>query len=391
MDSRYDLWKNCLFSEIEKLAPEINELSDYLADHPELGGEEYNSSQAIVEVLARHGLQSEKPFAGLPTAFKASLEGTGDKKIALLVEYDALPGIGHACGHNASGSISILAGLAFSKVIEAVGGRLDIIGTPDEEKDGGKIVMAEKGVFDDYNLAIMIHLDNKNRTNTKLMALEGLEFVFTGKASHAAAAPWEGRNALNGVQLMFHGLDMLRQHVKPDVRIHGIITDGGELCNIVPEKAVGHLFIRSNEKAYLDKVKDLVVDCAKGSALATQTEVTINNLCPTLSDLKLNKTGEDLIAGCFKKLDISSESDEGGFGSSDIGATSYRCPTLHPTLAINHSDANLHTREFAALVKGDPAYKVILNGAKVICLACLEVFHNDEIADKIHQDFLGTK
>lgn len=389
MNSQYHLWKNSLFKEIEKLAPEVYELSDYLADHPELGGEEYNSSNKIAEVLTRHGLQVEMPFAGLPTAFKAGIEGSGDKKIALLVEYDALPGLGHACGHNASGSISVLAGLAFSKVLDAVGGRIDIIGTPDEEINGGKIAMAEQGIFDQYNLALMIHLDNKNRINAKLLALDGLEFVFKGKASHAAAAPWEGRNALNGVQLMFHGLDMLRQHVKPDVRIHGIIADGGEACNIVPEKAVGHLYVRSNEKDYLDIVKDMVVDCAKGAALATQTEVTINKLCPSFSDLKRNRAGEALVARCFKQLDIADESDEGSFGSSDIGNMSYHCPTLQPTLAVTHENINLHTREFAALIKGDPAHKIILIGAKLISLACLEVFHIDQVAAKIHQDFLG--
>jgi amidohydrolase len=388
MNLQYDLWKKHLDAEIEKLAPEVNKLSDYLADNPELGGEEYNSSKAIVEVLTRHGLQVEMPFAGLPTAFKASLEGNGEKKIALLVEYDALPGIGHACGHNVSGSISVLAGLAFSKVLEAVGGRLDIIGTPDEEINGGKIVMAEQGVFAEYDLAIMIHLDNKSRVNTKLLALDGIEFVFTGKASHAAAAPWEGRNALNGVQLMFHAIDMLRQHVKADVRMHGIIADGGEACNIVPEKAVSHFYIRSNERVYLDRVKAMVMDCATGSARATQTEVAIHDLCPSLFDLKPNKAGEDLIHDCFMELGLVDESEGVAFGSSDIGNMSYQCPTLHPTLAITQTNVQLHTREFAALVKGEAAYKVILNGAKILGQACLRVFHDFETAEKIQQDFL---
>ena len=147
MNQQYDMWKKRLDVEIEKLAPELYEMSDYLADHPELSGEEFNSAKTIADVLTRHGLQVEMSFVGLPTAFKAGIKGSGEKKIALLVEYDALPAIGHACGHNVSGSISVLAGLAFSKVLEAVGGRLDIIGTPDEEKDGGKIVMAKKRDF----------------------------------------------------------------------------------------------------------------------------------------------------------------------------------------------------------------------------------------------------
>lgn len=384
MNSQFDAWKKRLDDEIEKLAPEIFKLNDYLADNPEVSQEEHNSAQAIAELLTRHGLKVEMPFAGLPTAFKAGLEGKGDRKIALLAEYDALPEIGHACGHNVSGSISLLAGLAFSRVPEAVGGRLDIIGTPDEEKDGGKVVMADEGVFTGYDLALMIHMETINRVNSRFLALDGLEFVFTGKASHAASAPWEGKNAFNGLRLMFQALDMLRQHVKPDVKIHGIIVDGGKACNIVPEKAVGHLFIRANERGYLDRVKDMVVDCARGSAMATQTEVAINSLCSSLSDLKPNKAGDDLIGDCFRELGIQYEEDEEAYGSSDIGNMSYQCPTLHPTLAITDEDVNLHTREFAALVKGEPAHKVILKGAKVLSRACLRVFHDPQTAQKIH-------
>lgn len=384
---QYDQFKERLITEIENLAPEVNKLNDQLADYPELGGEEYNSSKAIADLLASHGLQVEKPFAGLPTAFKASIEGEGDKKIALLVEYDALPGVGHACGHNVSGSISLLAGLAFSKVVEAVGGRLDIIGTPDEESDGGKVIMAEQGIFDDYDLAMMIHLDSRNRVNSRFLALDGLEFSFAGKASHAAAAPWDGRNALNGVQLMFHAVDMLRQHVKDDVRIHGIIAEGGEVCNIVPEKAVAHFFIRSKERDYLDKIKANVIDCAKGSALATQTEVKINKLCPTLSDLKPNKAGDDLIADCFLEFGLPDNREEYGSGSSDIGNTSYCCPTLHPRLAITDTGASLHTREFAEFVKGEHAHRVIHTGAKILSLASLKLFNEPWIAERIRKDF----
>ncbi len=385
----YEQLKEILFAEIERLAPEINELNDQLASEPELGFEEYKSSKAIAEILSRHGLEVEMPFAGMPTAFKAAFDGGGDKKVALLAEYDALPGIGHACGHNVSGSISVLAGLALSKIKENLNGGVDLVGTPAEEGDGAKVEMAEQGLFKDYDLAMMVHLDSRTRVNSRFLALDGLEFTFRGQASHAAAAPWEGKNALNGVQLMFHALDMLRQHVRDDVRIHGIVADGGEACNIVPEKAVAHFFIRAREREYLDNVKGMVLDCAKGSAIATQTEVETGKLCPTLSDLKPNPAGDDLMAECYRELGLPDLKEEYGAGSSDIGSTSYQCPTLHPRLAIADTRAKLHTREFAEFVKGEHAHNAILKGAKILGLACLKFFGDPKKAEQVKSDFLG--
>jgi amidohydrolase len=381
-------WQELLFKTVEKLAPEVYELNDFLADNPELSGQEHESARAISRLLESYEMEVEMPFAGLPTAFKTGFKGGGgSKKLALLVEYDALPGIGHACGHNVSGSISILTGLALSKHLEALTGRVDIIGTPDEEVNGGKIVMGDQGFFDDYDLALMIHLDNKNRINAKFLALDGLEFAFEGKSSHAAGAPWDGKNALNGVQLMFHAFDMLRQHVRPDVRIHGIIKEGGDACNIVPENALGHLYIRANERSYLDSVREMIYDCAKGAAVATQTCVEINKLCPSMKDLKANKSGEELMEVCFQALGLKDQSEEIRMGSSDAGNMSYYCPTLHPTLALAPENVSLHTKEFTEYIKGESAYQAILKGAKLLCMASLRFFQTPGLADKIKRDF----
>lgn len=250
--------------------------------------------------------------------------------------------------------------------------------------------MADQGIFTGYDLVIMIHMDNKNRVNARFLALDSLEFTFKGRVSHAAAAPWEGRNALNGVQLMFHAIDMLRQHVQPDTRMHGIIIRGGEACNIVPEEAAAQLYIRACERDYLDRVKNMVTDCAQGSAIATQTNVMVSNFSPSLSDLKPNKAGEMLIGECFQELGLEDESEGLAFGSSDVGNVSYLCPTLHPTLALAEPDVQLHTREFARLVKGESAYKAILTGAKILNRVCLRVFHEPGVAEKIRDDFLRT-
>jgi amidohydrolase len=182
-----------------------------------------------VDLLKEAGFDVEYPFAGIPTAFRGR-KGKGGPKVALLVEYDALPGIGHACGHNLSGAMSTLAGMALASVSDELDGEIHVIGTPAEETNGAKVAMSEKGVFDDLDLALMLHCGGcLSFVRYESLAVDALEFIFNGKASHASASPWMGRNALNGVQLFFHAVDMLRQHLPPEVRMHGIITSGEKL------------------------------------------------------------------------------------------------------------------------------------------------------------------
>ncbi len=377
--------ENQVFNHIKNLLPRIITLNDDLADHPEESGYEYESAKKIVKVLRDSSIEVEFPFAGLPTAFKACINKTSKPraKIALLAEYDALPGLGHACGHCVSACISLLAGIALSLTRENFDGQIDIIGTPDEELNGGKIIMAEQGVFDDYDMAIMIHLDNKNRIETKLLALDSLKFIFKGKASHASASPWDGKNALNGVQLMFHAIDMLRQHVMPDVRIHGIITNGGQASNIVPEEAAAEFLIRASKREYLNEVTEMVRNCARGAAISTGTEVSISNISSSYDDLTSNVAGYNIIKQVYNELGLEISQDDGFFGSSDIGNVSKKCPAFHPTLALTDKNIALHTREFASLVKGEGAYKAIQDGAKILAAVVLRVLNNEKILMQI--------
>ena len=270
----YESLKEKAYYEIEKYTAMCQHINDDLADHPELSGEEVESSSKIVELLKKEGFQTEYPFAGYNTAFKAVYgENNHARKIAILTEYDALPGIGHACGHCTSAAISLLAGLALKELQDELDADIHIIGTPAEETEGAKCVMVKKGVFDKYDMAMMVHLYDENLLAPKVQALDAFFYTFHGKTAHASAAPWEGNNALNGVQLMFHALDMLRQHVKPDVRIHGVIRDGGLAPNIVPEIASAEFYIRSMDRAYLTEVLKKVDDCARGAAIATQNEL----------------------------------------------------------------------------------------------------------------------
>lgn len=385
-------WKEQIFREIDRIAPEIITHSDDLADHPELSGAEYESSKKIVKILKKYGYEVKYPFVDIPTAFKGSLKGQGKQKVAFLAEYDALPDIGHACGHCVSGSISLLAALGFSAVKEAIAGELNIIGTPAEETNGAKVEMAKKGIFDNYDLAIMIHLADKNSIVSQFLAMDALEFTFTGKTSHAAAAPWQGKNALNGVQLMFHAVDMLRQHVLPETRMHGIISKGGEAPNIVPDKAIARFYIRAPKRDYLNQIVEKVKDCAKGAALATQTAVKIKNFESSFDNLITNPAGESLLSNIYQEIGLKVDDRvRAAVGSSDIGNVSQRCPAFHPTIAIARQGVGLHTREFAAAVKTEKAHQAIIDGAKILALTALKIFHEEETREAIMKDFQSNK
>lgn len=380
----------------EKIAQAVKEnlqdaiaLNDDLADHPELSGEEYESSRKIVELLKRKGFDVEYPFAGLPTSFKATYGRNDHKyKVAIMTEYDALPGIGHACGHCVSGAISVLAGIAASKLQDALDADIDVIGTPVEETDGAKCALIKKGVFDHYDMAMMIHLYDQNLIYCTLNGLASYLYTFHGKAAHASAAPWDGINALNAAQLMFHGTDCLRQHVTPDVRIHGIIRNGGEAPNIVPEEASAEFYVRALDLDYMMDVVRKVDDCAAGGALATQCTWDKMETAATYANMRRNYTGEDALREIYEELDIDINGDhEKIFGSSDAGNVSFVCPTFHPTLQIVDRGVPIHTREFAQAVKTERAHEAIALGANVIALQIAKIFSDENKIKQMKADF----
>ena len=380
----------------EKIAQAVKEnlqdaiaLNDDLADHPELSGEEYESSRKIVELLKHKGFDVEYPFAGLPTSFKATYGRNDHKyKVAIMTEYDALPGIGHACGHCVSGAISVLAGIAASKLQDALDADIDVIGTPVEETDGAKCALIKKGVFDHYDMAMMIHLYDQNLIYCTLNGLASYLYTFHGKAAHASAAPWDGINALNAAQLMFHGTDCLRQHVTPDVRIHGIIRNGGEAPNIVPEEASAEFYVRALDLDYMMDVVRKVDDCAAGGALATQCTWDKVKTAATYANMRRNYTGEDALREIYEELDIDINGDhEKIFGSSDAGNVSFVCPTFHPTLQIVDRGVPIHTREFAQAVKTERAHEAIALGANVIALQIAKIFSDENKIKQMKADF----
>ncbi|GAH88159.1 unnamed protein product, partial [marine sediment metagenome] len=235
--------------------------------HPELGFQESRASAWLTQYLEENGFSVERGICELPTAFRASY-GEGKPAIAILAEYDALPKMGHACGHNIIAASAVGAGIASKKAIDKFGGNILVIGTPAEELYGGKAIMAERGAFDHVDIAMIVHPGAHDAAAIQSLACQSVEVEFFGKAVHAASRPEKGINALEAMLQSFSAINSLRQHIKDKARIHGIITDGGEAANIVPAHSAGLFIVRAEDDSYLDELKQRVINCFAGAAAA---------------------------------------------------------------------------------------------------------------------------
>lgn len=390
--ANYEALKEKIFKAVEEHHPEMIACSDDLADHPEVSAHEFRSSQKLVELLRGHGFDVEYPFAGLETAFKA-VYGSNDHKykVAVLAEYDALPEIGHACGHCISGSISLLAGLALKDLQDELDTDVHVIGTPNEEEDGAKCTMVKQGVFKEYDMAIMVHMDDSNKPYCTLLALDSYMFNFHGKAAHGAAAPWEGVNALNAAQLFVHAVDCYRQHVTPDVRMHGIYRNGGAAPNVVPDEASYELYTRAADRRYLNEINERVIKMADGACLMTGCTWDMYPTAQSYDNLVVNDTGVAAIREVFNELGIEENADPDQlFGSSDIGNVSFECPAFHPTIQIVDRGIPIHTKGFEAAVRTERGHNSIALGAKLIALDIAKIFTDEARIAQMKADFEKT-
>ena len=376
-------------------AKEFEEISHFVFTHPELGLREKESSAHIIEYIKSQGFEVETPVCGLDTAFIASF-GEGPV-IDFLAEYDALPGYGpekknaHACGHNwiaasMTASAVTLAGLVRKGLIKA---KIRLVGTPAEETMGGKIPMAEAGIFDGTMIAFSTHLSRKTCCAGGSLAMNCFEFTYTGKASHAAGAPWEGINALDSVNLLFAGINALRQHVKPDVRMHGIVTEGGTAPNIVPAKAAAKFYVRAASRAYLNEIIPKVMNVAKGAALMTGAELSVTEPEAAFDDFIPLEVLDDLAEKNLRELGIEFEERKQGdksTGSTDVGNVSHRCPTLYFDMAPK-TPVFCHEESALAVVDSPEAYETIHQSARVIARCAIELLGDAELADKVRAEF----
>lgn len=384
--------KNEIICEIEKIKEVLWDINDYIYNNPELGDKEFKAVEKLTSFLEKHSFNIEIGIANRETSFKAEFDsGIEGPTIAYMCEYDALPEIGHGCGHNMIGTMSAGAGVALSKVIDQVGGKIIVFGTCAEETNGAKVDMAEQGVFDNVDVAMMVHPNNITCESGRSLAMEAIEFDFFGQTSHAAASPEKGINALDAVILTFNGINALRQHVTSDVRIHGIISEGGVAANIVPDKAVAKFYVRAAKKKYLKEVVEKVKNVARGAALMTGTRLEISNYESSFDDMNTNKN----LSKAFNKnlemigvKDIKRREEIGG--SIDMGNVSYVTPAIHPMIGIGNTNLVSHTIEMAEATITNEAHEAILKGA--IALACTgyDVISDKNLLAEIKKEFEET-
>lgn len=365
-----------------------------LARHPEISGEEFKSCKKYVQICKEHHMEVEENFCGFPTAFRARVVTKKDAKykMAVLAEYDALPDLGHGCGHSASGSLSLLTVLALQDMANEFDANIDIIGTPDEELRGAKVQMAEAGVFKKYDFAMMIHLNsNITMPSIKFLALGVYKYAFKGFPAHASADPWDGKNALNGAQLMLHALDMTRQHVVPSTRMAAIIRQGGAASNIVPDYAEIEACLRSPSRDYLQQVVEKINACAKGASIATETSYRMEPIGNATSDMLLNKCGIDVIRSVLDELQEPYQEDDGSLcASSDIGNVSYECPAFHPMLATSDYPFSLHSQDMVNIMKSEKANDIITRGAMIMGYTMLTLLHDEHLMKAMKEEFLAS-
>ena len=384
-----DLEKS-VHNSIDNLKEKAFELNDYIYNNPELAHKEFLAYQKYMELLKNEGIPVEGNFLGLATSFKATIneDENSDIKIGILAEYDALPEIGHACGHSANGALSFLAALGLYKNKEKLKGNIYLIGTPGEEYNGSKTDMANSGMFDDFSYVIMIHVSDMNLPSAKFLALAAYDFEFFGRTSHASASPWNGKNAVNGMTLFIHALDMMRQQLKDGTRIHGIIKKGGLAANIIPDYASCQYWFRYKKKDYLEEVVKMVRDAANGCAQATQTSVKITPATNALAELKPTPHTDIVIEQIYEELGANIDKNMiMTLGSSDIGNLSYRCPAFHPLISVSDTPVAVHTREFAACMQTEKAKWAIVKGSKIISSLIIRSLNDKSIIENMKKDF----
>jgi len=360
-------------------SPALLDASRRIHARPELGFEEHHAHDVLTTLLADAGLAVTRHAHGLDTAFTA-VAGTEGPLVAVLCEYDALPGIGHACGHNVIGTAGAGAAIAAAAVAAEAGGRVVAIGTPAEEGGGGKVLLARAGAFDGVDAALMVHPAGVDLATFDAIAIQELTVEYRGRAAHAAAAPHLGRNALDAAVLGYQNVAALRQHIRPDERIHGIITDGGQAPNVVPERAESRWYVRSPTTEGLVALKARVLACLEAGAAAAGCEMDATWRDPAFADLVDN---EPLIARYRANLArtgrtlLDADATNAVVGSTDMGNISHIVPSIHPMIAVSTPDVAIHTQAFAAFAGGEAGDRAVLDGARALAATVVDLWCED--------------
>jgi amidohydrolase len=376
-------------SAVEAQEGELRAFALDLHAHPELAFEEHRSAAALVEALTDAGFAVEHPAAGLDTAFIARHRfGPGGPRIALIAEYDALPGIGHACGHNLISAACLGAARALLASSPLDAGELLVIGTPAEEGGGGKIIMLDAGVFDGIDAAMMFHPGARTMTTRGSLAATRMTMRFHGRAAHAAATPHAGINALDACIQTFNAINALRQHVRDETRIHGIITHGGEAANITPAYAEAKFIVRHRRHEYVQELKERVLACARGAAASVGATVSFEEGL-AYAERRVNHALARRFAQHLEALGepVLEPLAVGGVGSSDFGNLSQALPAIHPYIAIVPEGTSAHTPEFAAAAATPAGLRAVSLAATSLALTTHDLFAEPSLLEDVRAEF----
>jgi amidohydrolase len=395
-----NILKEHVKSEVESQRKRLTEIATWMYENPELGSEEYKAYALLTEELERQGAKVEKQLLGIPTAFSASWKGEKKgPKVAVLAEYDALPGVGHGCGHNLIAASAIGSGVAAARVVRDLPGEILVVGTPAEEgrgpSAGSKVIMANKGFWDDVDAAIMLHPATRYGVGGKALGIWQLKMDFKGQTSHAAASPEKGINALNAATLAYMATHMLRQEARRDANlvIHGIITEGGLANNIIPDRAVCQFGVRSSDEKYLETMVDKVAKCAEGAAISTGAQVTVTK-AKLYSSMKPNIPLVKVLYQNYLdqgvKVDDWQETQAGiPMASTDFGDVSQKCPSTGSYISIGPENIPGHSKQLADCTMTPEGLEAMMVGTKALAMTMVELLAKPEIL-KEAKDYFKT-
>ena len=376
-------------ADVDALGPKLIETSHQIHLSPELYFQEHRAVELLCDVLINEGLSVERPVFGLETGFVARVgTGTGPT-VAVLCEYDALPELGHACGHNIIAAAGLGAGIAAARLATDAGGKLLIMGTPAEEFGGGKVVMANAGAFEGVDAAMMIHPSDEETAEHLTLAIASWEVTYRGAAAHASVSPWQGRNALDAAVFGYNAIAALRQHIRPTERIHGVFKKAGEQPNIVPEISIAEWWIRSDTSESLQALNERVMQCLQAGALAAGCEMEHAVTCPDYYDMRTNAPLAEMYISNMEALgrQVGHADPAHGLGSTDMGNVSQLVPAIHPMIKISPPGIRIHTREFADWARGPAGDRAILDGAKALAMTIADLWLRPDALPRVRDAF----
>jgi len=375
---------------VDALEGRLRSISREIFEHPEEKFEEVRASKLLADELRAAGFEVEVGTAGLATAIRAVHPSAAPgPTVAILGEYDALPELGHACGHNLIAAGALGAALAVASVKRDVPGRLVFLGTPAEEGGGGKVVMIEAGTFRGVDAAIMFHPSSFTAVEHGSLAITEVRLEFRGVAAHASASPERGINALDAVIQTFNGINALRQHIRDGARIHGIITNGGAKPNIVPEYAAAEFYVRAAETAYRDELLGKLERCAKGAALAAGATFSMSEISPPYKAMRPNRALGAAFTRNLESLGWAFDADDLPFGSTDMGDVSQAVPAIHAYVAICDRAIAFHSRGFAEASQSERGHQGMLAAAKAMAMTAVDVLTSADLVRTMQREFRG--